>query len=74
MGEEDLLALGGPRPAKGLRVLTWPQVEKVDEVLSSLCLLTRSNDGDATVTIKVRKGKVRFIERPVLSEELSPAR
>ena len=74
MGDENLSTMGGPPPAKGLQVLTWPQIEKIDGVISQLCRLTRSTDGDALVTLKIRRGKVRFIERPVLSEELAPGR
>jgi len=74
MSDEDLSTLSGYRPVKGLQVLTWPQVEKIDGVVSRLCQLTRGTDGDATITLKIRRGKVRFIEHPVLSEELAPGR
>ncbi len=64
----------GYRPARGLRSLTHPQIEKIDAVVAQLCELTGATGTDATVTLHVRKGKLRLIERPVLIEELEPGR
>lgn len=59
------------RPARGLRRLTWPQVERIDALISSLCKLTYDG-GEARIVLVIRNGKLRFAERPVLSEELRP--
>lgn len=64
----------GHRPAKGLHSLTWPQIEKIDAIVNRLGELTGAEGTDATITLHVRKGKLRLIERPVLIEELAPGR
>ncbi len=68
------ISANGFRPAKGLMRLTWPQIEKIDAVVSSLCGWTEETGGEAKVTLIIKKGKLRFVERPVLSEELFPTR
>jgi hypothetical protein len=66
----------GYRPAKGLLRLTWPQVEQIDAMVSSLCALTEQNgEGDeARLVLVVKRGKLKYAERPVLSTELRPTR
>lgn len=61
----------GHRPVKGLHYLTWMQVEKLDEVISALCALTRCDSSKVQVVLTIQAGELRFIERPVLSEELA---
>jgi hypothetical protein len=63
----------GHRPAKGLTALTWPQIERIDALVSRLCELT-AGGASATLTLHVRRGKLRLVERPVLVEELEPGR
>jgi hypothetical protein len=60
------------QPAKGLRVLTWPQIERIDEIISKLCQQTQ-NGNQARLTIIVKNGKLRFAEK-TLSMELRPNR
>lgn len=67
------LSSNGYRPAKGLLRLTWPQIEQIDAMVSSLCGLTEGG-GEARVTLIIKNGRLRFAERPVLSEELRPTR
>lgn len=58
--------------AQGLRVLTWPQIERIDEIISELC--ERTKDGSlARLTLIVKNGKLRFAEK-THSIELKPAR
>jgi hypothetical protein len=70
---QDITTTNGYRPAKGLLRLTWPQIETIDAKISSLCAFTEESSGEAELVIKIKKGKVRFVEMR-LSEELSPAR
>lgn len=60
------------QPAQGLRVLTWPQIERIDEIISELC--EKTQDGSqAQLTIIVKNGKPRFAEKTI-SIELKPTR
>lgn len=47
-------------PARGLKRLTWAQVEHLDKLVDAACQLSF-----AQLVIVVKKGKVRLIERPV---------
>lgn len=68
------LRSNGYRPAKGLLRLTWAQVQEIDALVSSLCALTEHDGSEAEMTLVVKAGKLRFARRPVLSQELKPAR
>jgi hypothetical protein len=68
------ISSNGYRPVKGLMRLTWPQVEKIDAMISSLCGLTEETGKEAHLILVIRNGKVRFATYTNLSEELSPAR
>jgi hypothetical protein len=59
------------RPAAGLTILTWPQVEKIDAALSSLESLARHHGQAEQMNLEVRKGKPRLIRRPLTDTELS---
>lgn len=68
------ISSNGYRPAKGLMRLTWPQVEKIDAMISSLCGLTEETNKEAHLILVIRNGKLRFATYTNLSEELTPAR
>lgn len=69
---EDISSSGGYRPATGLSRLTWAQVEKLDAVVKAMCELTARDDSEARVVLVVKRGRLRFVERPMVSEELRP--
>ncbi len=55
-----------PPPAKGLKLLTWPEVEQLDQHIADICAA-----GNGEVLVTVRNGKpVRVSPRP--SYGLSP--
>lgn len=60
------------QPAQGLRVLTWPQIERIDEIISELCEQTQDGN-QARLTIIIKNGKLRFAEK-TLSMALRPNR
>lgn len=61
------------RPAQGLQMLTWPQIEQLDTALAILCRRTETSKGDARLTLVIKNGKPRFIEQSS-SEEFCPTR
>lgn len=69
-----VLSTNGYRPAQGLLRLTWPQIEKIDAMVSSLCGLTEQTGKEAHLILIVRNGKLRFATHTALSEELAPNR
>jgi hypothetical protein len=71
---QDISSNGYHRPVKGLMRLTWPQVEKIDAMISSLCGLTEETHKEAHLILVIRNGKVRFATYTNLSEELLPTR
>lgn len=68
------LSQNGYQPAKGLMRLTWPQIEKIDVMVSSLCGVTEGRGTEAHLVLVVRNGKLRFATRSMVSEELVPNR
>jgi hypothetical protein len=69
------LSTNGYRPATGLARLTWPQIEIIDAMISSLCGLTEeSRNKEAFLVLVVRNGHLRFGTTTALTEELVPAR
>jgi hypothetical protein len=71
----DLSSSNGFRPAQGLSRLTWPQIEIIDAMVSSLCGLTESSrDHEAYLILAVRHGKLRFGSTTELTQEMVPNR
>jgi hypothetical protein len=68
------LSTNGYQPARGLMRLTWPQIEKIDAMISSLCGLTEQTGREAHLILVVRNGHLRFATRTELSEEMVPNR
>lgn len=71
---DDLSAGNGFRPAKGLKKLTWPQVEKIDNVIDLMCALSRKSGAEIDITITIKNGQPRFVKHPLVSHELRPDR
>lgn len=70
---DELSSAGGVyRPAKGLKKLTWAQVEQIDEVVDLMSALSKKLGGDVEITILIRNGHPRFIKHPLVSYELKP--
>lgn len=55
-----------PPPAKGLRILTWPQVEQIDRCISEVC-----ESGQGEVVIVIKRNLPRSV-RPTKIHNLSP--
>lgn len=70
----DLSAKGGYRPAKGLKKLTWAQVEMIDEVIDLMCALSKQQKVEVEITLVIRHGHPRWIKHPLVSYELKPTR
>jgi len=71
----DLASTNGYRPAKGLSRLTWPQIEVIDAMVSSLCGVTEeSRNKEAMLILVIRNGHLRFGTTTALTEEICPAR
>lgn len=58
----------GTPPARGLRMLTWPQVEALDGYIADVC-----GAGYGTVVITVERGRPLFVS-PRPSLRFRPAR
>ena len=57
----DEQVIDGKWPALGLQVLTWEQIQQIDEHLERIC-----QGGHGSLVIEVKRGKPRFI-RPAPS-------
>ena len=62
-----------PPAAQGLKRLTWAQVELIDAKISSLCAFTEDGQVEAHLVIRIRRGRVDFVEMTT-SERLAPGR
>ena len=62
----------GYRPAKGLKKLTWTQVEQLDEAIAQLCALSQEEKTTVELTIVIRNGHPRVIKQPLVWHALSP--
>jgi hypothetical protein len=62
------------RPAKGLKKLTWAQVEIIDEAIDLLGALSKKLKAEVEVTIVIRNGLPRRIKHPLITYELKPTR
>lgn len=71
---DDLAAGSGYRPAQGLKKLTWPQVERIDDAIDLMCALSRKNGAEIDITITIKNGQPRFVKHPLISYELKPGR
>lgn len=71
---DDLPAGNDFRPAKGLKKLTWSQVEKIDEVIDLMSSLSRKMGSEIEIVITIKNGHPRFVKHPLVSYELRPGR
>lgn len=60
------------QPARGLKKLTWAQVEAIDKIIAELCRLTGDNNGDAEMTVEIKRGALRRIRQPVMTVDVKP--
>lgn len=70
----DLSAGNSFRPAKGLKKLTWAQVEKIDEVIDLTSSLSRKTGSEIEIVITIKNGHPRIVKHPLVSYELRPDR
>lgn len=62
------------RPAKGLKKLTWAQIEMIDEVIDLLGAWSKKQQAEIEVTIVIKNGLPRRIRHPLITYELKPTR
>lgn len=60
----------GYPPAKGLRKLTWAQVEQLDAVIAGLC--KQSERAEVELVVVIRNGHPRRLKHPVIEVPFSP--
>lgn len=58
-------------PAKGLKKLTWSQVEQIDALVANICDMVPA---EAEVTIVIKQHHPRFLKQPVVTVPFPPVK